>query len=97
MTAVQIGIGLYATVLPAMLAVAWLAVALADLRRNDGLGRGARGGWAAAVVLLPAIGPAGYLLGAARLARPVAVSLVVGGVVAYLVVLAVTIAVGGTG
>ncbi|MCC5947586.1 MAG: hypothetical protein JJT89_03940 [Nitriliruptoraceae bacterium] len=96
MGAVQITLGLYATVLPAMLAVAWLALAVADLRRRDDLATGARAGWAAVVVLLPGVGPAGYLLGVARLARPRAAAIVVGGVVAYLLVLLATVLVGGT-
>lgn len=96
MGVLQVGFSLYATVLPVALAFAWIVVALTDLLRRDDLAGGGRLGWSAVVVLLPAIGAAGYLLGPARLARERALILVVGAVVAYLVVLAITVAVGGT-
>jgi hypothetical protein len=96
MGALQIGFGLYATVLPFALFVAWVALALHDLAARDDLTGPARLGWSVGVVVLPLVGAAGYLVAASRIRRAVVIAIVGGGVVGYLVVLAVTMAVGGT-
>ena len=95
MGAWQVTIGLYATVLPFALLGAWLAVALWDLAgqvRDEQLGTGAAAGWSAAVLVVPVVGVAAYLLTRARLPRSLAALYLGGGVVAYLVVLLLTAA-----
>jgi hypothetical protein len=96
MGALQVGLGLYAAVLPFALFVAWAALALHDLAARDDLARPARLGWSIGVVVLPLVGAAGYLVAASRVRRAVIVAVVGGGVVGYLVVLGLTMAVGGT-
>jgi hypothetical protein len=96
MGALQIGLGLYATVLPFALFVAWAALALHDLRARRDLASPARVGWSIGVVVLPLVGAAGYLVAVSRVRRAVVVAVVGGGVLAYLVVLVATMAVGGT-
>lgn len=96
MGGLQVLFGLYATVLPAAILAAWLAVALWDLAQRDDVVGGARWGWVAVVLLVPFLGAAVYLLMSPRLPRWLGVTYVVGGVVGYLVVVGVTALVGGT-
>lgn len=95
MGAWQVTIGLYATVLPFALLGAWLAVALWDLAgqvRDEQLGRGAAVSWSAAVLVVPVVGAATYLLTRARLPRWLAVLYVGGGLLAYGLILLLTAA-----
>lgn len=96
MGALQIGFGLYATVLPFALFVAWAALAVHDLVARDDLAGPVRLGWTVGVLVLPLVGAAGYLVAVSRIRRAVVIGVVGGGVVGYLVVLGVTMAVGGT-
>ncbi len=98
MGALQVVMGLYATVLPFAVLAAWIAVALWDLSRRvqaEEVGRGAAAGWAGVVLVVPVVGAAGYLLAGASLPRWLAATYVAGGLVAWLVVLAATSALGG--
>ena len=92
MGALQVFLGLYATVLPFAILAAWLAVALWDIARrttDDELSRGPAIGWTLGVLFVPVIGSAGYLAGASSLPRWLGATIVAGGIGAYLVVLLV--------
>ncbi len=95
MGALQVTLGLYATVLPFAIIGAWIAVSLWDLARRADLGRATAVGWSLAVLIVPVVGAAAYLLSAGRLPRLQAVTFVAGGLVAYLLVVVLTGAVGG--
>jgi peptidoglycan/LPS O-acetylase OafA/YrhL len=95
MGALQVLFSLYATVLPFAILGAWMAVSLWDLARREDLGRGAAIGWSAAVLVVPVVGAAGYLLSSRTLPTWLGVTYVVGGLAAYLVVVGLTAAVGG--
>ncbi len=100
MGAVQVVVGLYATVLPFAVLGAWIAVALWDLARRTGaeeLGTGAAVGWSAVVLVAPVVGAAGYLLASPSLPRRLGVLYVLGGLVAWLVAVALAALVGATG
>ncbi len=96
MGALQVMFGLYATVLPFAVLGAWMAVALWDLVRRDDLGRGPAIGWSLAVLVVPVVGAGAYLLASSGLPRWQAGVFVGGGIAAYLVMLAITMALGGT-
>ena len=92
MGALQVFLGLYATVLPFAILAAWLAVSLWDISRraaDDELSRGPAVGWTLGVLFVPVIGSAGYLAGASSLPRWLGTTIVAGGIGAYLVVLLV--------
>jgi hypothetical protein len=78
---------LYAYLLPALLYVAWVAVAIWDLvRREDGPIR-RRALWMLAVVAIPLAGPIAYFaFGGSPIPRTLRLTLVLGGIVVYLVV-----------
>lgn len=100
MGALQVLIGLYATVLPFAVLAAWMAVALWDIsnRIRDGeLGRPVAVGWSLVVLVVPVIGVLAYLLTAATIPRWLAWTYVAGGVLAYLVVLVLTAGLGAAG
>jgi hypothetical protein len=100
MGALQVFFGLYATVLPFAILAAWLALSLWDIARrsSDGeLGTGPAVGWSLAVLFVPVVGPAGYLVGVSGLPRWLSATVVAGGVVAYLVILAITGGLGAAG
>lgn len=96
MSALGIGLGLYATVLPFALVGAWIALSLWDLARREDVGRPALVGWSLAVIVVPVVGAAAYLLGGGSLPRWKAVTFVGGGVLGYLLIVALTSAVGGS-
>lgn len=78
-------IGLYGYAFPLILYVAWVVLALWDLARREDLSGGRRIGWSAAVLVLPVIGPVGYLLaGGSAIPRGMRYFLVFGGIVIYL-------------
>lgn len=95
MGALQVTLGLYASVLPFAILAAWVAVSLWDIAQRGDVGRGFALGWSLAVVVVPAVGAAAYLLSVGRLPRFKAVIFVAGGVVAYLLVVAITGMLGG--
>ncbi len=100
MGALQVVIGLYATVLPFAVLGAWIAVALWDVSRRVGaqeLGRSAAVGWSVAVLVVPVVGAAGYLLSSPSLPRWLGATYVGGGLLAWLAVLAVTAGLGAAG
>ncbi|MFO7779655.1 MAG: hypothetical protein R6V28_15010 [Nitriliruptoraceae bacterium] len=100
MGALQVMIGLYATVLPFAVLGAWIAVALWDLSRRVGaqeVGRSAAVGWSLAVLVVPVVGAAGYLLSTPSLPRWLAATYVGGGLLAWLAVLGVTAGLGAAG
>lgn len=88
-------VGLYGYVLPLVLYTAWVSVALWDLVRREGLATGARIGWMLGVLLVPLAGPVGYLaFGGSPIQRSVRVTLVAGGLVAYLLFAGIGVLVG---
>ena len=100
MGALQVLMGLYATVLPFAVLAAWIAVALWDVARRvqaQELGRGAAVGWAGVVLVVPVVGAAGYLLVGASLPRWLTATYVGGGLLSWLLVLAVTSGIGAAG
>jgi hypothetical protein len=97
MGALHVLLGLYATVLPFAVVAAWVALALWDLARRDDLGRGATVGWALGVLVVPVVGAVAYLLSSRQLPTSLTGTVVGGGVLAYLLVVVVTAAVGGSG
>lgn len=100
MGALQVTMGLYATVLPFAVLGAWLALALWDLAtvaRDGGAGRGRVVLWALAMLVLPVIAPPVYLLTTSRLPRWLAGTFVGGGLLAYVVILVLSSLLGATG
>ncbi|MEX2550251.1 MAG: PLDc N-terminal domain-containing protein [Nitriliruptoraceae bacterium] len=100
MGALQVVIGLYATVLPFAVLAAWLAVALWDLSnqiRDGEVGRPVAVGWSLIVLVVPVFGVVAYLLGAAAIPRWLAWTYLAGGVLSYLVVLVLTGSLGAAG
>lgn len=100
MGAVEVVMGLYATVLPFAVFGAWLALALWDLAgavRDGSVARGRAVTWALLMLVVPVLAPPVYLVTAARLPRWLGGTFVVGGVVGYAVVLLVTGALGAAG
>lgn len=100
MGALEVIVGLYATVLPFAVFGAWLAVALWDLvgaGRDGSVARGRVVVWALLMLVVPVLAPPVYLLVASRLPRWLAATFVAGGVGGYLVVLLVAAATGAAG
>lgn len=78
-------IGVYGYAFPLILYVAWVVLALWDLARREDLTSGRRMAWSAAVLVVPVIGPAGYLLaGGSTIPTGMRWFVVVGGIVIYL-------------
>jgi hypothetical protein len=93
MGALQVFLGLYATVLPFAILGAWLAVSLWDIARratDESLAPGAAVGWTLGVLFVPVVGAAGYLVGGSSLPRWLTATFVGGGVGALLLVMALT-------
>jgi len=100
MGALQVFLGLYATVLPFAILAAWLALALWDISRRSADGVMATGpavGWTLGVLFVPVVGVAGYLVGVSSFPRWLSATFVGGGVGAYLVILLVTGGIGAAG
>jgi len=88
-------VGLYGYVLPVVLYSAWVSVSLWDLARRDDLANRLRIGWILAVLLIPLAGPVGYLVfGGSPIQRSVRVTMVAGGLFAYLVFAGIGVIVG---
>ena len=87
--------GLYAYLLPFVLYAAWVTIALWDLFRS-GRPKGGVIGWTAAILLIPFLGVIlYYLFGNSQIPAWQRMTLVFGGLGAYLVILAVGALVGG--
>ncbi|MBI4543928.1 MAG: right-handed parallel beta-helix repeat-containing protein [Gemmatimonadetes bacterium] len=87
--------GFYGTLLPVVLLAAWIALAAWDLAGRDDLGRGARLGWVAAILLIPFLGAIAYHAFAARLPGWLRLAVVGGGIAAYLLITAAGLLLGG--
>ena len=76
--------GLYDYVVPITLYCAWSALAFIDLARANG-DRGRTWRWSLAILLLPMVGAAAYLVfGSATFSRPTRLAVVMGGVAVML-------------
>jgi hypothetical protein len=83
-------IGLYGYAFPFILYTAWVVLALWDLARREDLSGGARAGWSLAVLVMPLVGPLGYLLaGGSTIPRGMRLMLIVGGLAVYIALAAV--------
>jgi plastocyanin len=86
-------LGLYGYVFPLVLYAAWVAIALWDLVRRDGLTDRRRIGWMFVVLVLPLVGPlAYYAAGGSPIGRSVRWFLVAGGLGIYVLVAALALA-----
>lgn len=88
--------GLYAYLLPFVLYAAWVGIALWDLVRRDELGKGGVIGWTAVILLVPFLGVIVYLL-FSRSPIPLwhRLTYVLGGILAYVVILGAGALAGG--
>ena len=83
-------IGLYGYAFPLILYTAWVVLALWDLARREDLSGGARAWWSLAVLVVPLVGPLGYLLaGGSTIPRGMRLMLIVGGLAVYIALAAV--------
>ena len=88
--------GLYGYFLPFVLYAAWVAIALWDLTRRVDLSRGATLGWIAVILLVPFLGVILYYIrGRSSIPGWQRLAFVGGGMLAYLIILAVGALVGG--
>jgi Phospholipase_D-nuclease N-terminal len=79
---------LYAYLLPALLYVSWVAIAAWDLIRREDASIRRRAVWLLLVIAIPLVGPiAYYIAGGSPIPRALRVTLVLGGIVVYAVVL----------
>jgi plastocyanin len=91
----QLLIGVYGYLLPLMLYTAWVSIALWDLVRRDQLSTGRRMAWMAAILLVPLAGPiAYYVAGRSPIPAQLRAMLLAGGLVVYVAVAAIGIAIG---
>ena len=87
---------LYGYLLPFVLLAAWTAIALWDLARREDLGRGATIGWTLGVLVVPFVGPLAYhAVGGSPIPGWHRAAFTVGGLLAYVVVLAAAAVTGG--
>jgi hypothetical protein len=85
-TAFQWWFVVYVYLLPLLLYASWAALSLMDLSTRASRGEQSSLGWGAAVLLLPLIGGAAYLLGSARhLSSRSRRAIVIAGLVVWLV------------
>jgi plastocyanin len=88
-------IGLYAYVLPLILYSAWVSIALWDLVRQDAVPNRTRVLWMIVVLVVPLVGPISYYaFGRSPIQRSLRVMLIAGGLVAYVALTALAIALG---
>jgi hypothetical protein len=89
-------LGLYAYVLPFVLYAAWTALTFFDLARREDLSSWVTALWVLVVLLVPFLGAIAYLaVGGGTIAARVRGSVLAGGVGAYVLVLGLTLALGG--
>jgi hypothetical protein len=87
-------IGTYGYVLPLILVVAWLVIAFWDLIRREDLSQTRTIVWMMVVLVVPFVGPIlYYVFGGSPIPRAVRVTLVLGGLVVYLLVAAAAFAI----
>ena len=80
-------LALYAYLLPALLYVAWVAIAAWDLVRREDSTIRRRALWLLGVIAIPLVGPIAYFaLGGSPIPRTLRLTLVLGGIVVYLIV-----------
>ncbi len=95
-TLLHVAFGMYAYILPFVLLAAWYSVAFWDLARRVDLARGAAGGWIAVILLVPFLGVVAYLLaGRSPIHAWLRAAFVLGGVLAYVIIVGIAMAVGG--
>ena len=88
--------GLYGYLLPLMLLAAWTALAMWDITRREDLSKGAAIGWVAAVLIVPFVGVIAYhTVSGSPIPGWLRATYLVGGLVAYLVILGIGAVVGG--
>lgn len=86
-------LGLYGYVFPLVLYASWVAIALWDLVRRDGLSDRRRIAWMFVVLVLPLVGPIGYFaFGGSSIGRSVRWFLIAGGMAIYVAVAALALA-----
>jgi hypothetical protein len=82
-------IGTYGYLLPLILVVAWLVIAFWDLIRREDLSQTRTIVWIMVVLAIPFVGPIlYYLFGGSPIPRAIRATLVLGGLVVYLLVAA---------
>jgi hypothetical protein len=92
----QLVFGLYGYVLPFVLYAAWTSLALWDLARREDLGRAATVAWILVVLVVPFLGVIAYhVVGRPKLPGWLRLTVLGGGIAAYLIVLAVGASLGG--
>ncbi|HVD15107.1 MAG TPA: PLDc N-terminal domain-containing protein [Actinomycetota bacterium] len=92
----QLVFGLYGYVLPFVLYAAWTSLALWDLARREDLGRAATIAWILVVLVVPFLGVVAYhVAGRPKLPGWLRLTVLAGGIAAYLIVLAVGAWMGG--
>lgn len=92
----QIVLGLWGYLLPVALLATWVALAVGDLTRRDDLGRPAVIAWLAVVFAIPIAGVVAYhAVGHSQIPRWIRVAVVGGGAAVWVVVLVVSLAIGG--
>ena len=81
---------LYLYILPIVLYAAWVGIALWELSTRGDLGRGAVIGWMALILLVPVVGILlYYAAGKSQIPAWQRITLIAGGVLAYVVLFAV--------
>jgi hypothetical protein len=89
-------LGLYGYLLPLLLYVVWSALAMWDIGRRKDLSTAAVWSWVLAILVVPVLGAAAYLLaGSSQIARPLKLATVLGGAAAYAIVLLIGATIGG--
>ncbi len=89
-------LGLYGYILPFVLYASWVAIAMWDLIRRDADSIPERARWMAVVMLVPFVGPLLYFAaGRSMIPAQLRLMLTAGGVIAYLVFLALGVVLGG--
>lgn len=88
--------GLYGYYLPFVLLAAWVTLALWDIVRRDDLGDGGALGWMAAVLVVPFVGAVAYLFaGGSSIPLAQRLMIVVGGLLAFVLVVGAGAVLGG--
>ncbi|MDX1621439.1 MAG: right-handed parallel beta-helix repeat-containing protein, partial [Nitriliruptorales bacterium] len=88
--------GVYGYLLPLILLAAWTALALWDIARRDDLSRGSAIAWVAAVLIVPFLGVIAYhAFSGSPIPGWLRATYLVGGLVAYAVILGIGAVVGG--